>query len=158
MCCHCLYNNWKWEHTSSASSASSSPCVLRNEITMSSSSSSSEYSDSNSSTSSSYLGVCTCGDEHQYINNTFYYTYMSLTPVNTIKGLFFFIQLNGQQGQNYTQGDRCASCTLHMRNRNRSVQKLVKLSHGRRHLVSQCSGPNVIWCQLNAMPRWNHKR
>ena len=79
--------------------------------------------------------------EHQSINNTFYYTYMSLTPVKTMKRFFFFIQLNGQQGQNYTQGDRCASCTLHMRNRNRSMQKLVKLSYGRHHLVSQCSGP-----------------
>ena len=28
--------------------------------------------------------------EHQSINNTFYYTYMSLTPVKTMKRLFFF--------------------------------------------------------------------
>ena len=90
----CLYN-WKWEHTSSA--FSSSPCVSRKEITL-----------------SSFLflfllplktlaptprllpAIWECVDmwgwtvEHQSINNTFYYTYMSLTPVKTMKRLFFF--------------------------------------------------------------------
>ena len=105
--------------------------------------------------------VWTCGDEQL---NTSPLTILFITPIwvwhqwKQWKDFFFFIQLNGQQGQNYTQGDRCASCTLHMRNRNRSMQKLVKLSYGRHHLVSQCSGPNVIWCQLDAMPRWNHMR
>ena len=51
------------------------------------------------------------------------------------------------------------TCTLHMRNRKKSVQKLVKLSYDRRHLnlnLKLHSSPNVI-CMVSSdgVKRWH---